>query len=77
MMLEWASTSFSGEACHAPAWHQRSRPLSHNPHSLSRNPRGLALDHRPGERELGLHIFPNLFWWLNCPTQIIGLTSLL
>jgi hypothetical protein len=21
--------------------------------------------------------FPNLFWWLNCPTQIIGLTSLL
>ena len=21
--------------------------------------------------------FPNWFWWLNCPTQIIGLTSLL
>jgi hypothetical protein len=33
----------------------------------------------PGKtkRELGLHIFPNWFWWLNCPTQIIGLTSLL
>jgi hypothetical protein len=29
------------------------------------------------ERELGLHLFPNWFWWLNCPTQIIGLTSLL
>jgi hypothetical protein len=29
------------------------------------------------ERELGLHLFPNRFWWLNCPTQIIGLTSLL
>jgi hypothetical protein len=29
------------------------------------------------ERELGLYLFPNRFWWLNCPTQIIGLTSLL
>jgi hypothetical protein len=29
------------------------------------------------ERELGLHLLPNWFWWLNCPTQIIGLTSLL
>jgi hypothetical protein len=29
------------------------------------------------ERELGLHLFPKCFWWLNCPTQIIGLTSLL
>jgi hypothetical protein len=29
------------------------------------------------ERELGLHLVPNWFWWLNCPTQIIGLTSLL
>jgi hypothetical protein len=29
------------------------------------------------ERELGLHLFPNWFWWLNCPTQIIGLTILL
>jgi hypothetical protein len=29
------------------------------------------------ERELGSHLFPNWFWWLNCPTQIIGLTSLL
>jgi hypothetical protein len=28
------------------------------------------------ERELCLHLFPNWFWWLNCPTQIIGLTSL-
>jgi hypothetical protein len=24
-----------------------------------------------------LHLLPNWFWWLNCPTQIIGLTSLL
>ena len=29
------------------------------------------------QRELGLHLLPNWFWWLNCPTQIIGLTSLL
>jgi hypothetical protein len=29
------------------------------------------------ERELGLHLFRNWFWWLNFPTQIIGLTSLL
>jgi hypothetical protein len=29
------------------------------------------------EREIGLHLFLNKFWWLNCPTQIIGLTSLL
>jgi hypothetical protein len=28
------------------------------------------------ERELGLHLVPNYFWWLNCPTQAIGLTSL-
>jgi hypothetical protein len=28
------------------------------------------------ERELGLHLVPNYFWWLNCPTQIIVLTSL-
>jgi hypothetical protein len=28
------------------------------------------------ERELDLHLVPNLFWWLNCPTQIFGLTSL-
>jgi hypothetical protein len=34
-------------------------------------------DYHTFERELGLHLFPNLFWWLNCPTQIIGLTSLL
>jgi hypothetical protein len=29
------------------------------------------------ERELGLHLFPNCFLWLKCPTQIVGLTSLL
>jgi hypothetical protein len=29
------------------------------------------------EREIGLHLFLIDFWWLNCPTQIIGLTSLL
>jgi hypothetical protein len=29
-----------------------------------------------GERELGLHLVPKLFWWLSCPTQILGLTSL-
>ena len=28
------------------------------------------------ERELGLHLVPIQFWWLNCPTQIFGLTSL-
>jgi hypothetical protein len=28
------------------------------------------------ERELGLHLVPNLFWCLNCPTQKIELTSL-
>jgi hypothetical protein len=22
------------------------------------------------QRELGLHLFPKWFWWLNCPTQI-------
>jgi hypothetical protein len=31
----------------------------------------------PAERELGLHLVPKIFWWLNCPTQTIGLTSLL
>ena len=29
------------------------------------------------EREIGSNLFLNVFWWLNCPTQIIGLTSLL
>jgi hypothetical protein len=29
------------------------------------------------EREIGSNLFLNEFWWLNCPTQIIGLTSLL
>ena len=28
------------------------------------------------ERELGLHLVPIYFWWLNCPTQIFGLTCL-
>jgi hypothetical protein len=32
---------------------------------------------KQSERELGLHLFPNWFWWLNYPTQIIGLTSLI
>jgi hypothetical protein len=32
---------------------------------------------RSAERELGFHLVPKYFWWLNCPTQIIGLTSLL
>jgi hypothetical protein len=34
------------------------------------------VDNMEDERELGLHLVPNLFWWLNCPTQTIGLTSL-
>jgi hypothetical protein len=29
------------------------------------------------EREIGSNLFQYEFWWLNCPTQIIGLTSLL
>jgi hypothetical protein len=29
------------------------------------------------EREIGLHLFLYEIWWLNCPTQVIGLTSLL
>jgi hypothetical protein len=29
------------------------------------------------EREIGSNLFLYEFWWLNCPTQIIGLTSLL
>jgi hypothetical protein len=28
------------------------------------------------EREIGSNLF-HIFWWLNYPTQIIGLTSLL
>jgi hypothetical protein len=28
------------------------------------------------ERELGLHLVSIYFWWLNCPTQIFGLTYL-
>jgi hypothetical protein len=31
----------------------------------------------PSEREIGSNHFLYEFWWLNCPTQIIGLTSLL
>jgi hypothetical protein len=29
------------------------------------------------ERGIGSNLFLYEFWWLNCPTQIIGLTSLL
>jgi hypothetical protein len=29
------------------------------------------------EREIGSNLFQYEFWWFNCPTQIIGLTSLL
>jgi hypothetical protein len=29
------------------------------------------------EREIGSNLFSICFWWLNCPTQTIGLTSLL
>jgi hypothetical protein len=29
------------------------------------------------EREIRSNLFLYEFWWLNCPTQIIGLTSLL
>jgi hypothetical protein len=29
------------------------------------------------EREIGPNLFQYEFWWLNCPTQSIGLTSLL
>jgi hypothetical protein len=29
-----------------------------------------------GEREIGPNLFQYEFWWLNCPTQTIGLTSL-
>jgi hypothetical protein len=28
------------------------------------------------EREIGSNLFPYEFWWLKCPTQINGLTSL-
>jgi hypothetical protein len=44
-------------------------------HDASRQMRVLM----PGvtEREIGLHLFPKCFWWLNCSTKIIGLTSLL
>jgi hypothetical protein len=33
--------------------------------------------HMEHEREIGFKPFPKWFWWLKCPTQIIGLTSLL
>jgi hypothetical protein len=29
------------------------------------------------EREIGSNLFLCEFWWLNCPTQIIELTSFL
>jgi hypothetical protein len=53
----------------------------------SRTPLGSAATSKPprsvvvralrvgGEREIGFKPFPKWFWWLNCPTQIIGLTS--
>jgi hypothetical protein len=34
------------------------------------------ISHKTIERELGLHLVPIIFWWLNWPTQIFGLTSL-
>ena len=39
----------------------------------------VGINHQKGGDWKGIRltpIFPNLFWWLNCPTQIIGLTSL-
>jgi hypothetical protein len=51
---------------------RRSRLGRTSPEVLS-TPRVLVLP----ERELGLHLVPKLFWWLNCPTQIDELTSLL
>ena len=39
----------------------------------------VGINHQKGGDWKGnrLKPFPNWFWWLNCPTQIIGLTSLL
>jgi hypothetical protein len=37
----------------------------------------LGFQKRLREREIGSNLFLNDFWWLNCSTQIIGLTSLL
>jgi hypothetical protein len=68
------------------ATHDRTMRLAHRTHHalLQRHQRWTryrdSYDERAGwytERELGLHLFPKWFWWLNCPTQIIGLTSLL
>jgi hypothetical protein len=46
-------------------------------HRASRNYGIILCCEGPSERELGLHLFHKWFRWLNCPTQIIGLTSLL
>jgi hypothetical protein len=39
----------------------------------------IGINHQKGGDRKGNRLthFPNYFWWLNCPTQIIGLTSLL
>jgi hypothetical protein len=39
----------------------------------------VGINHQKGGdwKENRLTPFPKWFWWLNCPTQIIGLTSLL
>jgi hypothetical protein len=39
----------------------------------------VGINHQKGGDWKGIRLtpFPNWFWWLNCPTQIIGLTSLL
>ena len=39
----------------------------------------VGINHQKGGDWKGNRLtpFPNWFWWLNCPTQIIGLTSLL
>jgi hypothetical protein len=42
--------------------------------ALSSMPRG---SNRLAKREIGSNLFQYEFWWLNCPTQIIQLTSLL
>jgi hypothetical protein len=49
------------------------RPLTHLPLQLPHLEMCLV---KTTERELGLHLVPKQFWWLNYPTQIIGLTSL-
>jgi hypothetical protein len=48
----------------APGWSSVNSPLS-------------GFDGGVREREIGSNLFLYEFWWLNCPTQIIELTSLL